>query len=80
MAREREITPNLLIESLNASSASALKRGEWVIVKPTRGLPVRALFIGAHTHKLYGPIAVVVYGGRIHSVDAVRVSRPRVRG
>jgi hypothetical protein len=80
MAREREITPNVQMEELKASSARALKRGDRVIVKPTRGLAVPALFVGSVHHPLYGPMAMVMYAGRVHRVDAVRVSRPKTRG
>ena len=78
MPREREITPNQLIEDLKASSATGLERGDLVIVKPTRGLPVQALVIGTVRNQTFDfRMIEVFFSGRVHRVDQVRVSRLR---
>lgn len=74
----KELSRNSKIEAMRARHAGAgeFRRGDEVIVEPTRGLPATGLVVQVFRHELWGPMAEVLVGGRVQRFVVERVSRP----
>jgi hypothetical protein len=75
---DKEISRNQKIEAMRARHAGSglFRRGDRVIVEPTRGVPRPGLIIEISSHEIYGRMALVLVDGHVIRVVLERLSRP----